>query len=205
MFAPTLDCPHPPFLTFYYQFLIPAAQTYSLTDTIPFHLQLCAPVRSLRELLCNHSNSSTSDFHEKRIIRVFLARHILIEVNGKQSWRNTSVGEGKLWPVAPNHTAEHAQPSDDAEVTVDWEGEVRCRDDVKTGSFNVGSLVVKVSAEPDLMSCVEIDSGEQDFIVLSLTPTNARTCPFIALHHAHPIRLVTDSWAADDSLHPQDR
>lgn len=81
------------------------------------------------------------------MIRVFLARQIVIEVNGRQSWRNSSLGEGKLWPVAPIHVVENVQHGEETEVTVDWEGEVRCRDDVKTGSFNAGSLVVKVSFE----------------------------------------------------------
>lgn len=45
-------------------------------------------------------------------------------------------------PVTPPADATF---SDDEEVYVDWEGEVRCEQDVLYGGFNAGPVIVKVS------------------------------------------------------------
>jgi hypothetical protein len=84
------------------------------------------------------------------------------------------------------------------EMTLDWEGEVRCNDDVVVGSFNIGRLVVKVCTAtcPDGI-CVLTSLLYQDFIVLTLTPPNPENSPLMEHQHAHPIRLVTDPWVDD--------
>lgn len=66
-----------------------------------------------------------------------------MEVNGKQSWRTLTVGEGQLRPIPPV-VAYNEADGESNEVAVDWEGEVQCRSDVTCASFNISHLVVKV-------------------------------------------------------------
>lgn len=74
----------------------------------------------------------------KPSIRVFLLRQICARVHGQRAWRNVVLGEGKL-------SLAETQLGSEAEGTMDWEGEVRCKDDVTVGGFNAGTLIVKVS------------------------------------------------------------
>ena len=104
-------------------------------------------------------------------VRVFILRQVTAKVNFQKAWRSTVIGEGTLWPLQQNRTLDGA-----AEGALDWEGEVRCNADVKTGSFVAGDFVVK------------------DFIVVHLCPPNPETSPLLEHQHAHPIRLVTDSY-----------
>jgi len=169
--------------------MIPSIQTFCLSEDIPFHIQLCGSLNSLREFYGSVPNEPLQSDKRPRkrqssaIIRVFLARQVFVEINGRQSWRNIPVGEGKLRPIPPV-----ASDNCDAdEISVDWEGEVRCKDDVSCGSFNVAHLVVK------------------DFIIFAMTPANVRTSPLLPIQHAHPIRLVTDGWTEQNMIHPEDR
>ncbi|KAJ7163628.1 hypothetical protein C8R43DRAFT_990441 [Mycena crocata] len=172
-------------------FVIPSVQTFCLSELIPFHIQLCGSRNSLRHFYGPVLSEPTLPAEKKprrrqfaAIIRVFLARQIYVEVNGRQSWRTITVGEGILRPIPP--VASHLE-GDSAEVSVDWDGEVRCRGDVTCASFSISHLVVK------------------DFIILAMTPANVRTSPLLPIQHAHPIRLVTDGWTDQELLHPQDR
>ncbi|KAJ7446201.1 hypothetical protein B0H11DRAFT_1746030 [Mycena galericulata] len=170
-------------------FMIPSVQTFCLSEDIPFHIQLCGSLNSLREFYGSDPGELLQAEKRPRrrqsaaIIRVFLARQIYVEINGRQSWRNITVGEGNLRPIPP--TASDSMHSD--EVSVDWEGEVRCKNDVTCASFNISHLVVK------------------DFIIFAMTPANVRSSPLLPIQHAHPIRLVTDGWTDLDLAHPQDR
>jgi hypothetical protein len=142
-------------------------QTFGLRDTIPFHIQLSAPVSSLRHFVepyildqCqvhgsrNHtpsSRDSRSKSHNKRnpapspTLRVFIARQILVEINQRKSWRNSTLGEGTVRPIPTCTCAQDTPRQDDSEpITADWEGDVRCREDVNSVGFNAGNVIVKV-------------------------------------------------------------
>ncbi|KAJ7076359.1 hypothetical protein B0H15DRAFT_864255 [Mycena belliarum] len=173
-------------------FVIPSVQTFCLSEDIPFHVQLCGPLDSLRQFYGAVPPSEQPEPTKKprrrahaAVIRVYLARQIYVEVNGRHSWRTLTTGEGKLRPIPPVASCTHLE--DLPEVAVDWEGEVRCKSDVTSGSFNIRNLVVK------------------DFIICAVTPANARTSALLPVQHAHPIRLVTDGWTEQDVGHPQDR
>ncbi|KAF8967900.1 hypothetical protein BDZ97DRAFT_1903155 [Flammula alnicola] len=193
---------------------IPSIQTFALTDTIPFHLQLCSSLKSLRELLPPSSAllhtdaqaNALSKADEYRLlggdaaIRVSIARQVVVEVNGRKRIRTFPCGVGRLWPVPPHNlkvASDRANAANlpqydvdldsDADVYLDWQGEVKCWAEVTAGGFSTSSLLVK------------------DFLVLALTPPNPRSSPLAPLQLSHPIRLVTDSWIDVDVLHPGDR
>lgn len=145
-----------------FQFLIPSVQTFGLSDSIPFHIQLVAPLSVLRHFVppmpdpSSSSSDSLSSSPTQKIksvstvptvpqpsLRVFLARQISVEVNGRHTWRNSILGEGTTRPVAP-HASSTCERHAAEDVSADWEGEVRCRDDVTCGGFDIKGLIVKV-------------------------------------------------------------
>jgi len=107
-------------------------------------------------------------------IRVFLLRQITVSVFGQRAWRDCVIGEGKLRLLPP--LPPDLYPCSEDCQTADWEGEVRCDEDIQTGGFNVGNFSVK------------------DFIVLALYPPHPSKSPLCELQHPHPIRIVTDPW-----------
>lgn len=141
------------------QFLIPSIQTYAIADTIPFHVQLSSSLRSLRELLppsCDLLKPPQPDevreqprygYHAGDFaVRVYIARQVVVEINGRRRLRTTELGTAKLRavpPLAMNKPMSNTEADDD--VYVDWEGEVRCWGEVSTGGFFSGPLIVKVS------------------------------------------------------------
>ncbi|TCD70789.1 hypothetical protein EIP91_001820 [Steccherinum ochraceum] len=192
---------------------IPSVQIYAISDTVPFHLQLRGSPASLLAFLSGPTPSSpklpkglkalgsslknrsprtssegtrqplfdtatpqTMPFnYNASSVRVYILRQVCVRVNGQKTWRDILLGEGKLWPLH-SQTPSLRPNGADGEHSVDWEGEVRCGSDVAVGSFSSGDLVVK------------------DFIVLDLQPPSTQTA--LKHHqHAHPIRLVTDSYA----------
>ncbi|KAF8200996.1 hypothetical protein BJ912DRAFT_843974 [Pholiota molesta] len=192
---------------------IPSIQTFALTDTIPFHLQLCSSIRSLRELLPADCALLQTDTHLRKLskaeeyrilvsetpIRISIARQVTVDVNGRRRVRTFPCGVGKMWPVPPRaaaHARSRSNSADtqedvdvdlEAEAYLDWQGEIKCWAEVTSGGFSVNDLHVK------------------DFLVLSLAPPNPRSSPLVPLQLSHPIRLVTDSWIDTDALHPGDR
>ena len=80
----------------------------------------------------------------KPVVRVYLLRQILVKVDGRRSWRNIVLGEGKLYPVTAQYYACPRTEITSGPQALDWEGELRCNGDVTIGGFNSGSLVVKV-------------------------------------------------------------
>jgi hypothetical protein len=180
-------------------------QTFCLSEPIPFHIQLCGSQESLQHFYGSVPEPVLPGKRPRRRqyaarIRVFLARQIYLEINGRQSWRTITVGEGTLRPIPP---LESAHPdAEAAEVSVDWDGEVRCKSDVTCGSFSISRLVVKVGRRG---SWGRVLTLKQDFIIFALTPGNVRTSSLLPIQHAHPIRLVTDGWTDQELAHPQDR
>jgi len=158
---------------------IPSAQIYAVSDVIPFHVQLCASVSSLRSLHRpsepeNSSRKNSFRLQERPIVRVFLMRQVVATAYGHKARRNLVIGEGELRPLPP---LEIDAPSvKDGLDSLDWEGEVRCDESVTVGAFNVGELSMK------------------DFIVLAVYPPRSQSSPLIEMQHRHHIRLVTDPW-----------
>ncbi|KAJ7072203.1 hypothetical protein C8F01DRAFT_972378 [Mycena amicta] len=172
-------------------FIIPSVQTFCLTEPIPFHIQLCGSKTSLGLFYGSITPESLQLGKKPRkrnyaaVVRVFLARQIYLDgVNGRRSsWRTITVGEGQVRAVVPS--VDHMDAFDASEVSVNWEGEVRCKNDITCASFNCSHLV--------------------DFIILALTPANVRASPLLPIQHAHSVRLVTDGWTDNDASHPEDR
>ncbi|THH20605.1 hypothetical protein EW146_g778 [Bondarzewia mesenterica] len=160
---------------------IPEAQIYCISASIPFYLQLCAPVESLRAFMyptppptSKLRRAKSFDPSAKPSVLVSIVRQVIAIVGGAREQRSTVLGEGKLCPLPPGASTPLHSPPDGSE-TLNWEGTVRCRKDVRCGGFSVGNLVVK------------------DFIALNLEPAYPKTSPLRSLEHLHAVRLVTDS------------
>ena len=65
---------------------------------------------------------------------------------GLDSWSNSILGEGTIWPIPPDLSGCGAtcRSSQCREGNIDWDGEVRCRSEVTVGGFNTGNIQVKV-------------------------------------------------------------
>ncbi|THV02995.1 hypothetical protein K435DRAFT_716152 [Dendrothele bispora CBS 962.96] len=159
--VPSIDC----------NLFIPSSKVYSLSDSVPFHVNLTGPLRSLREFLPQPGKDSFP-------IHVHLLRQICVEVNGAKAWRNSIIGDGAVRGIPPpfsNITSESRDGS------LDWEGEIKISKNVHICGFNAGDLAVK------------------DFIVLSVSPTVPKS--FIQFQQISVnIRLATESAGADVSL-----
>ncbi|KAF5316906.1 hypothetical protein D9611_003884 [Ephemerocybe angulata] len=171
--------------------LIPSVQTFAITDAIPFHVQLCSSLESLYELV--PPSSCLLDPEKKRKdnsflprdsdgVRVRIVRQIQVEVDGHKRVRTLTIGTSKLNPMPPALAEVHSTN----EICVDWQGEVKCMEDITCGGFSAGGLLVK------------------DFIVLDLIPITVRESFLLPIQLSQPIRLVTDTWTDTDGVHPQD-
>ncbi|KAG2101079.1 uncharacterized protein F5147DRAFT_318831 [Suillus discolor] len=161
---------------------IPSVQVYPFSETIPFHLQLRAPSSSLAPFLDKFApDHSLPVLPSGKInIRVYLLRQVVVKVFEKQKVSKRIIGEGKLTyssPLPDNHHSYRNVPLGEGIDCLDWDGELRCTEDVTVGSFATNPLSVK------------------DFIVLSLEPLQPLKCPLLASKYFHPIRLVTDPWS----------
>jgi len=166
---------------------IPVVQTFALTDTIPFYLQLIAPPKSLHAFLYptipNHaklkrSKSNPPEPTTPPTVRVYLMRQVTVIPKGIPSIRKFAIGEGTLRSLPPG--APMAPPLRSQPVglsTLDYEGEVRADSDVTVGQFGLSRVQVR------------------DFMTVYLAPPNQYTSPLNPLQHSHPIRLVTDPFA----------
>ncbi|KAG0703757.1 hypothetical protein DFH29DRAFT_415772 [Suillus ampliporus] len=162
---------------------IPSLQIYPLSETIPFHLQLRAPSGSLAPFLEKSppDRSLPMPSSGEISIRVYLLRQVVLKVFDEQKMTSSQIlGEGKLRYAAPlseNHHLYRDRPLREGIDCLDWDGELRCTEDVTVASFATNMLSVR------------------DFIVLSLNPLQPMKCPLLASKHCHPIRLVTDPWS----------
>ncbi|KAH6913807.1 hypothetical protein BKA70DRAFT_1369248 [Coprinopsis sp. MPI-PUGE-AT-0042] len=181
-------------------FLLPSVQSYSVSDTVPFHIQLRGPLASLSEIVPpqsplldpNTAEATTSAGLDlgsdgPHPVRVYIARQVHIQVKGITRSRTYTVGTAKIWPIPPviMHEEEDLQGESEEELCLDWQGKLKCCDDAVKASFSAGNLTVK------------------DYVVLSLSPSNSRPSFLAPVQLTQPIRLVTDSWMDLDS-HPQD-
>ena len=129
-----------------------------MRDIIPFHVQLSANTGVLTELFssgsllnritsadtCN-SKKSHSQIPSKPLIRVYIVRKVLVSMRNVNSWRNTVLGDGTIWPVPPAFFSCSCDAiAECQERHVDWGGEVCCREGIDVGGFEAANVQVKV-------------------------------------------------------------
>ncbi|KAJ7079755.1 hypothetical protein B0H15DRAFT_997974 [Mycena belliarum] len=161
------------------QAFIPSVKVFGVADTIPIHLQISAPVCSLREFILP-AGPAPGDVDDGRgPVRVSLTRMVTYACRGREIWRTRQIGEGRFRPLPPavNFDCDcrpECVPSDACVQSLDWDGEVRCGPGVAVGGFRAAGLTVK------------------DFIIIHLVPPNSS--PLLPVQHALPVRFVTDSF-----------
>jgi len=132
-------------------------------------------------------------------IRVYLLRHVVLKAFEDQKTASTQVlGEAKLRysdPLPENHHSYRNHPLREGTDCLDWDGELRCGEDVTVASFSTSTLTVRVRLELHYSYDFPFNDVLQDYIVLSLDPLEPMKCPLIATKQSHPIRLVTDPWS----------
>lgn len=172
------------------QTFIPAGRVYGIKDTIPFHLQLSGRVSTLRQLFASYTNldrvtsadsyrtasSRVSIAESKPIIRVYLMRQITVDLRGQKAWRNVVLGEGTLSSVPPLMSSCYSPVSSCREEHLDWEGELKCNDDVIAANFTVGNTTVK------------------EFVIVNISPPAEAKSQLQEMQVSIPIRIVTDSY-----------
>ncbi|KAF7335817.1 hypothetical protein MVEN_02237700 [Mycena venus] len=159
-------------------------KVFGLSDAIPLHLQLSAPLSSLRELVLPSSPSSPGG-SDRGPVRVYLTRMVSFEYRGKSTWRVHRIGEGSFRPLPPVvdfdcdcRLGPACDSCNSSVVILDWDGEVKCDSSVTVGGFQAAGLTVK------------------DFITIEIVPPKAGASLLLSIQHAIPIRLVTETFAA---------
>jgi hypothetical protein len=168
---------------------IPAVQTFALSDTIPFYLQLIGPSKALQAFLyptipahtkLKRSTSMNPESAAPPTVRVYLQRQVTVVLKGNQSTRKFSIGEAIVRSLPPSASPPppmlRSQPLEHGLSTLDYEGEVCPNPDTTVGQFSMSRLQVR------------------DFITMVLCPPNPYSSPLNLLQHSHPIRLVTDPY-----------
>ncbi|KDR82874.1 hypothetical protein GALMADRAFT_238508 [Galerina marginata CBS 339.88] len=186
----------------YCHLFVPAGRIYGLTDTIPFHVQLTGNTCTLQQLFSgaeldrvmsvdSHNtviSKNSKAVPSKPVLRVSVLRQVSVSLKGTSSWKNSTIGEGTIWPIPPDLSCSCSSTSGCTEGNVDWEGELQLKDNITVGGFDAANVQVK------------------DFIILTLTPPTPHQSPWLQLQVTIPIRLVTESWgdvtAFDSVLSP---
>ena len=139
-----------------FQLFIPAVQTFALSDTIPFYLQLIGPSKSLQAFLYPTIPAHTKLKRSRSVVesaapptvRVYLQRQVTIVIKGNQSTRKFSIGEGVLRSLPPSASLPppmlRSQPLEHGLSTLDYEGEVHPNPDTAVGQFSMSRLQVRV-------------------------------------------------------------
>jgi hypothetical protein len=73
-------------------------------------------------------------------VRVYLLRQVSVDVRGYKALRNTIIAEAQLREIPPTHFSRDSQEA----MHLDWEGEVRCGQEIRVGGFAANNVVVKV-------------------------------------------------------------
>ncbi|ESK89613.1 hypothetical protein Moror_8649, partial [Moniliophthora roreri MCA 2997] len=130
-------------------FFVPVVRIFGISDTIPVHIHFCGPLSSLQVV---HSRLLLEDERVTRwgrkntsmVLSVELRRQVSVEFEGRSGWKNWVIGSGILRPSTPPfycHTRGSCSTHDNEEM--DWEGEVRCKADVRIGRFDSGCIALK--------------------------------------------------------------
>lgn len=134
-------------------------QIYSLSDAIPFYIQLQAPPESLQHFLQPPTSASLSSKltrksshqstapHAQPVVRVILQRHVSGIIDNVRITRTFTIGEATVRASScdTSSRANVLKRPDDGKETLDYEGEIKCCDRATVGGFSAGRLVVKVS------------------------------------------------------------
>ncbi|KAF5364624.1 hypothetical protein D9758_005605 [Tetrapyrgos nigripes] len=175
-------------------FFLPAVHVYALRDTIHFHIQLNGKLSSLQFLLSHLHIDQRSEHglfrpadHSVMTMSVAIHRQIAVKLNGQVAWRNSVIGKGKIRALPPSFESNLANVDagkdsyfDEAEDSLDWEGEIEVDDDVRVGQFDAGNVYIR------------------DFIIFSIAgrpETESWSLDFVPIRTAIPIALVTDPWS----------
>ncbi|KIK69338.1 hypothetical protein GYMLUDRAFT_35410 [Collybiopsis luxurians FD-317 M1] len=157
------------------QFFLPSVGVFGIMDSIPFHIQILGSRASLSKL----QTASDSSHNDKPLIRVHLARQVVMENNRRKSAVHFPLGEAKLCSLPPVEGALTLTPDGNgrsqSQENLNWEGEIRCQlEDKLTPSFNAGMVNI------------------MDFVIIELSKWHTHL--FQPFKHGHPVRLVSDSW-----------
>ncbi|KAM6494077.1 hypothetical protein JOM56_010438 [Amanita muscaria] len=198
--------------TLHCHLFVPSVRIFGLSDNIPFHIQLNGPISSLHgffppDALQRVASSDTSlsvpsirpKSAKKRFevqqhsVRVQILRQVVVMDDGRKVWRNSNIGEGVVHPLPPPLYRDRCLGT--REESLDWEGFVKCNDDVKVGSLSTGLFHVHVRVSSLVWTRKRLRlSILQHFLSLTLTPPDVRRSPFQVLNIHVPVRLVTDSY-----------
>lgn len=59
-------------------------------------------------------------------------------------WKSSLIGSGTLTALPPSMEIDPCLSQSSQEMTLDWEGHVQCRDDIRVGHFDAGKIAVAV-------------------------------------------------------------
>jgi len=115
-----------------------------------------------------------------------------------------SIGEGSVQPRPPAIDADSDSGTDHSHPVLNWEGSVRLREPAREPTtFAAANVVIQVGPRLSVFVLYLELKCQQDFIVLTITPTYIRPPPFDAMKIAIPVRFVTDTWG--DSFASEDQ
>ncbi|KAF5314230.1 hypothetical protein D9758_018294 [Tetrapyrgos nigripes] len=154
--APCVDC----------HLFIPSIKIFSLADTIPFHIILTGPIRSLQEFVpssClpspspsarrNSSRSATAQKCSESVIYIYILRQICAKINngessaegtGVRAVRNIIIGHGVVREVPPSIDDDLGRGD---EGMLKWEGELSIITGSLTsnlGTFDAGGICLRI-------------------------------------------------------------
>lgn len=166
-------------------FFLPAVRTFGLRDSIPYHIQISGSISSLKEFHSNVQYNLDSESLSSSPLRsrsnnltltmsVSLRRQVRVDVKSQSVRKGSLIGTGTLNAVAPPIELDLTLHSLQ-EMTLDWEGTVRCRPEICVGHFDARNL------------------SATDFLMFSIQPKTTHRV-FDPLQIIVPISLVTDTW-----------
>ncbi|KAF5389225.1 hypothetical protein D9757_003541 [Collybiopsis confluens] len=161
---------------------IPAVRSFGLRDHIPYHVQLSGPITSLKEFYSHAeyaSNAPPSTHNRSNNLMVTMSisirRQVRVEVKGQCMWKSIAIANGVFTALPPSFDSDPSLQDPTQHLSIDWEGHVQCRDNVRVGHFDSGTI------------------STLDFMVLSII-TKPNQGAFESLQMIVPIHLVTDTW-----------
>ena len=115
---------------------------------IPFHLQIRGSPASLIPFL-ELSYGATGHRNKGIIIRVYLLRQTSVIIHGQHATACRHLGEGKLEASPSSPSGHHTflrHPLGENLDSLDWDGVLRCVEDVTVPSFSSDQFSVKVGS-----------------------------------------------------------
>lgn len=116
-------------------------------------MQLNGPLRSIKKFLLlpengeigsepNHPMHPPLEWStdHRPTITVFLLRQLSVTAGGHKASGNITLATGQLREIPPALTSGEYQDT----IHLNWEGEMKCNDNVSVGSFVAGNVTVKV-------------------------------------------------------------